>query len=201
MTRSLGSRRRELMRDEIAREAIELFVSRGFESVTVDDIAAAAGTSQRTFFRYFATKDDIVLDYERRLRLRLTEALLDRPEDEDAVTALREAFKQTARVAPADRDRVLQHARILRESPGLRVRANGERFAEDSDLLAAIAGRLRLPDGHLEVRVVVAAMTAVATQEFWVWVDGGGRGDPAERIAAALALVERGLAVIGEESR
>jgi AcrR family transcriptional regulator len=193
MTQPLSVRRRQLLRDEISRVAIELFAERGFESVTVDDIATAAGTSPRTFFRYFATKDDVVLDYERRLKARLVEALRSRPDDEHAVEALREAFKQTARVAPNDRPRVLQHARILRRSPGLRVRANGERFAEDAELTALTAERLGPHASDLHVRVIVTAMTAVAVQEFWAWVDGGGRGDPAERIAAALMLVEQGL--------
>lgn len=201
MTQPLSSRRRELLRDEIARVAIELFAERGFETVTVDDIAAAAGTSQRTFFRYFATKDEIVLDYERRLRVRLAEAVAARPADEDAVTALRESFKQTARVAPADRGRVLQHARILRESPGLRMRANGERFAEDAELTTLIAARLGAPVSDLSVRVIVTAVTAVAIQEFWAWVDdGGGHEDPAERMAAALALIEQGLGSLRKEN-
>lgn len=200
MTQPLSSRRRELLRDEIARVAIALFAEQGFEAVTVDDIAEAAGTSQRTFFRYFATKDEIILDYERRLRARLAEALTNRSADEDAVTALRESFKQTARVAPSDRDRVLQHARILRESPGLRMRANGERFAEDGELMALIASRLGAQVSDLPVRVIVAAMTAVAIQEFWAWVDGGGHGDPAERIEAALTLIERGLGSVREDT-
>jgi AcrR family transcriptional regulator len=181
------------MRDEFARVAIELFAERGFDAVTVDDIAAAAGSSPRTFFRYFATKDDVVLDYERRLKQRLVDALADRPEHENAVVALREAFKQTSQVKPADRARVLQHGRILRAAPDLRARAAGERFADDDALAAAIAARLGAPIDDMQTRVIVAAMTAVATQEFWVWVDTGGRGDPSERIATALSLVEKGL--------
>lgn len=196
MTQPLSARRRELLRSEIARVAIDLFVERGFEAVTVDDIAAAAGTSQRTFFRYFATKDEIILDYERRLKLRLVDALRARPDGENAVEALREAFKQTARVAPGDRTLVQRHARILRESPTLRARANGERFADDGELSTLIAARLGRQSSELLVRVVVTAMTSVAIQEFWAWVDAGGRGDPAEKIEAALTLVEHGLGSI-----
>lgn len=49
-------------RDEIRRAATELFLERGFDEVTVDDVAAVAGVSARTLFRYFPTKEDLVLD-------------------------------------------------------------------------------------------------------------------------------------------
>ena len=71
MTETLVERRRRLLRDEIGMIAVELFASRGFDAVTVDDIAEAAGTSPRTVFRYFASKDEIVLYLARRLDARL----------------------------------------------------------------------------------------------------------------------------------
>src|SRR5437763_2139396 len=112
-------RRRRIVRAEIGRVAVGLFAERGFEAVTVDDIAAAAGTSPRTFFRYFATKDDVVLDYERRLHDRLVAAYDDQPESVGAVTALRQAYTVTSRIEPGDRPRVLSLGRILATAPAL----------------------------------------------------------------------------------
>ncbi len=57
---------RDAVREQITQAAIGLFVEAGFDETTVDDIANAVGMSQRTFFRYFASKDDVVLiPYER----------------------------------------------------------------------------------------------------------------------------------------
>jgi AcrR family transcriptional regulator len=194
MTELLGDRRRRLLRDEIGRVAMGLFAERGFDTVTVDDIAATAGTSPRTFFRYFATKDEVVLDYERRVQERLLAALIDRPASEGPVDALREAYLATSHVEPADRAKVVQRGRILAAAPALRARVHGERLAEDEALVAQIANRLGGRQREVRARIIVAAMGAVAATEFRAWVDDGGRGDPAERIGAGLAMLEAGLA-------
>jgi AcrR family transcriptional regulator len=191
---SLVDRRRRLVRADIGRVAINLFAERGFDAVTVDDIAAAAGISQRTFFRYFATKDEVVLDYERRLHERLVAVVADRPTEEGPVTALRNAYLATSQVAPEDRDHVVQLGRILAAAPELRATAHGARTTSNDDLVELIAARMGMPAADARPRGVVAAMTAVAAVEWAAWVEGGGDGDPAERIGAALALVEVGLA-------
>jgi AcrR family transcriptional regulator len=201
MTELLGDRRRRLMREELGRIAVRLFAEHGFDNVTVDEIAAAAGTSPRTFFRYFATKDEIVLDYERRLQERLLEALRSRPMTEGAVEALRQAYIATSRVEPADRQRVLQLGRILEAAPALRARASGERLAEDRAIAEHIAERLGTRADDAKVRVIVAAMGAVSATEFRVWVDRGGKGDPAERISEALTVLETGLGQLDRDVR
>jgi AcrR family transcriptional regulator len=201
MTELLSERRRRLMREELGRIAVRLFAEHGFDNVTVDEIAAAAGTSPRTFFRYFATKDEIVLDYERRLQERLLEALRSRPMTEGPVEALRQAYIATSRVEPADRQRVLQLGRILEAAPALRARASGERLAEDRAVAENIAERLRTRARDARVRVIVAAMGAVSATEFRAWVDSGGKGDPAERISEALTLLEAGLGQLDRDVR
>lgn len=193
MTEALSERRRRLLRDEIGRVAMRLFAEHGFDNVTVDDVAAAAGTSPRTFFRYFPTKDEIVLDYERKLQVRLVEALHDRPSDEGPVEALRKAYIQTSHVEPADRGRVLQLGRVLDGAPALRAQVNGERIAEYPELAQQLAERLGTDPTDSRIRVIIASMGAVAATEFRTWVDSGGKGDPAERIAEALAVLEGGL--------
>lgn len=193
MTELHSDRRRRLMRDDVRSIAIELFADRGFDDVTVDDIAEAAGISARTFFRYFATKDEVVLAYESRLHERLLTALRNRPAGEDGVEALREAYIATSHVEPANRDRVLLLGRILTRASALRTRAIGERLVEDQALVSDVARRLGVKPGDTRARVVVAAMSAVAVAEFRAWVDDNGKGDPAARISAALAMIEHGL--------
>jgi AcrR family transcriptional regulator len=193
VTETFVERRRRLVRDEIGRVAIELFAARGFDAVTVDDIAEAAGTSQRTFFRYFATKDDIVLALARRLDERLVDALDARPANEGAVAALREAYCATSHVEPAERERVLQVAKVLAEAPALRARAHGEYVGENAEIVARLAARMGVPVDDRRVRVLVATFAAVASVEFTTWAEAGGAGDPSEAIRSALALLEDGL--------
>jgi len=161
--------------------------------VTVDDIAAAAGTSPRTFFRYFATKDEVVLDYERKLQERLLIALKARPPDEGPVEALRQAYIETSHVEPGERGRVLQLGLVLENAPALRARATGERIAEDTAITEHLAKRLGAQRDDARLRVIIASMGAVAEKEFRTWVRRGGKGDPAKRISEALALLEAGL--------
>src|SRR3954453_2531130 len=70
---TLPARRRRLMRADIERVAMRMFLDRGYDAVSVDDIAEAVGMSSRTFFRYYATKDEVLSSYRRGL----SEALVD----------------------------------------------------------------------------------------------------------------------------
>jgi AcrR family transcriptional regulator len=196
MTDSLAVRRRRLLRDEIGRIAVNLFAERGFDSVTVGEIAAEAGLSERSFFRYFASKDEVLLDYERQVWDRLIAAVAARPADEGPVTALRQAFLVTSHVLPQDRDRVVQLGAILARAPELRARSRGERLLNDDELIALVAKRFSgsRAEARSAARVIVSAMNSVAAAEFSAWVGGGGRGDPAARIGKALAILETGLA-------
>lgn len=198
MTEALTDRRRRLVRDDIGRAAVRLFAERGFDGVTVADIALAAGISERTFFRYFATKDEVLLAYERHVWERLVAAVAARPAGEGPVTALREAFLSTSHVEPADRVRVAQLGGILAQAPELNARSRGQRLINDSDLIELIAARFpaNTSTTRNQARVIVTAMNAVAAAEFGAWAQSGGRGDPAVRIGAALALLEDGLAQV-----
>lgn len=196
MSEQLAERRRRLLREEISRVAVNLFAEKGFDNVTVSEIATAAGLSERTFFRYFATKDDVLLEYEQHLWLRLGDALAARPSGEGPVTALREAFLATSHVEPQNRDRVLQLGRILAQAPDLQARSHGRRLVDDDEIVELVAKRIGGPRAKSRAiaRVIVAAMNAVAATEFNAWVTTGGRGDPAQRIGEALRMLEEGLA-------
>jgi AcrR family transcriptional regulator len=193
VSETLTERRRRLLRDEIGRIAVDLFATRGFDAVTVDDIAQSVGTSQRTFFRYFASKDAIVLDLARRIDQRLLDALDARPASEGACTALRNAYCSTSHVEPANRERTLQLAKVLSGAPELRAKAHGEYVNDSHELIFRLAKRMGVPASDRRVRVLATSVTAVVSDEFNRWADGGGRGDPSEAIAAALDVLEIGL--------
>lgn len=196
MTEPLTDRRRRLVREDIGRAAVRLFAERGFDGVTVADIADAAGISERTFFRYFATKDEVLLAYERHVWERLVAAVAARPAGEGPVTALRAAFLVTSHVEPADRVRVAQLGGILAKAPELNARSRGYRLINDAELIELIVARFPADTAatRSHARVIVTAMNAVAAAEFGAWAESGGRGDPSARIAAALTLLEDGLA-------
>lgn len=187
-------RRRDHVAADIRRIALELFDERGFDEVSVQDIAASAGMSSRTFFRYFASKDDVLLDYQRGLQARLLKALRDRPAGEPAVAALRNAFVETSTVNPEEHDAVVQRARVLAAAPTLRARAHGERAGEHAALGELLAARLALTDASDSLPIIVAAAMSAAAVAAWDdWVSKGGDGNPGEAIGAALDLLTRGL--------
>ena len=193
---SVLASKRDAVRAGLARVAIDLFARDGFEAVTIEEIARAAGISARTFFRYFPSKDDIVLELESRLHDRLLSAFEERPEHESAVEALRRAYVVTSTVSPQDRDRVLRVGRILTSSPALRSASYGRPWADGAPIVGRVAERMGIRARDPRPRLIVAAMAAVATAEWHAWVDDGGIGDPAERIDAALEALENGLGAL-----
>ncbi len=89
---SLRERTRRAVQKEIANAAMRLFVDRGFETTTIDDIAAAAGMSRRSVFRYFATKEEIVVGKLNLGTEEMLATLRERPLDEPVWTSLRRVF-------------------------------------------------------------------------------------------------------------
>lgn len=140
---TLRDHARTAVRAEVMRQAWLLFAEQGFEATTVDQVAAAAGMSRRTFFRYFTGKDELVLERLVEAGQRIADALRDRPPDEEAWPALRAAFDEV--VLPqqeyAGPSRALQH--MLRSEPGVRATVQ-ERRRRWQDLLAPLVEE-RLP--------------------------------------------------------
>src|SRR3954451_25459323 len=95
-TRTRGPGLRELtrrtVRAQIAERAVQLFIAQGFEETTVEQIASEVGMSARSVFRYFDTKEDMVVGSMQEAGDRLAAALADRPAGEGAWQALRAAL-------------------------------------------------------------------------------------------------------------
>ncbi|MGE0881100.1 MAG: TetR family transcriptional regulator [Acidimicrobiia bacterium] len=193
---SVRERSRRHMLGEITAIALRLFAERGYENVTVDEIAAEAGISSRTFFRYFATKDEVITQFSRRLVERLLDALAARPESEGAVTALRNAYVETSAVAPANRKAVVQQQSFMRSSRSLFASTLETQASGQDDVAALLATHMGLRGVDTRCRTIAAAMNAVAGAAFQDWVESGGKGDPSERVGSALDLLIHGLGAL-----
>jgi AcrR family transcriptional regulator len=173
----LAQTRRRAVEREIEDVALGLFLERGFTSVTMDDVAAAVGTSRSSLFRYFPTKEDILLVSMRETGRRLADTLRDRPAHESAWQAVTVVLLGFAGEFDAGADAARRRARLLADTPSLQQSLAGKHrdwqlvFAEE--LLPRITGRAA--DRHLKAQAVaacaLACLDAAATE--WARADAG----------------------------
>jgi AcrR family transcriptional regulator len=176
------------MRAEVSVVALELFAERGFDSTTVDDIARAAGMSRTSFFRYFPTKEDVVLGHLDELGRSMARTLADRPVDEDPWETLRAGCRAVYEDAPKQ---ALSLGRMLRDTPSLKARQQ-EKQARWQDLfIPEIATRLGISDDPHDPRprALVAAGLACLDAAFQAWTAADGD-------VAMTVLVDRAFAVV-----
>ena len=172
MPTRLQERKRDLVRDAISDAAWRLFAAEGYEATTVADIARGAGVSRRTFFRYFSSKEDVVVGTSDALAEDLLAAFARRPPEEPPLDAIREALRPlvVSRLADARQARAI--VRLLRESRTLR-RAMLERHARMEERLAALLAERTGADRRKDPTPALLAFVtrALLDTAFNVWYD------------------------------
>jgi AcrR family transcriptional regulator len=201
----LRERKKARTRASIREHALRLFREHGYQATTVEQIAAAAEVSPSTFFRYFPTKEDVVLQDD--MDVRMVEALSRQPRDLAPIAAIRAALRQAwASFTPAEWEGIREGGRLSVEVPEIRGRSMNELSRVMNALTAVLAQRAgRAPD-DLEVRVLAGAVVGVMMgvllpEGFGPGADVGtemhsmedlGPGT-ADRLDRALALLEAGF--------
>jgi len=191
----LRERKKARTRASLREHALRLFRDQGYTATTVEQIAAAAEVSPSTFFRYFPTKEDLVLQDD--MDTRLIEALEQQPPDLGAVAAVRAVTKQVfASYTAADVDVLTETTRLTMTVPEVRARAMDE-FARSIAVVAdAVARRAGRPADDLAVRTVAGAIIGVImaiTLPWEGWTEQASFEDSFARIDEGLALLEAGL--------
>lgn len=154
----LRERKRLKTRDTIRRSALELFQQRGFESTTVQEIAELAEVSESTLFRYFPTKEDLVLDDD--LDPLLTAAIRSQPSELSDLDALRAAFRSVFAALGTEEELAQMRERIVLVTgvPSLRARML-DQFFQDAVLLAdTLAERRGRSRSDFGTRVLAGAV-------------------------------------------
>lgn len=163
------------VRRELVRAAVDLFTARGYDDTTVDDIAAAAGVGRRTFFRYFAGKEDAVSpDHELGLS-RIAEVFATAHPDEPVLSLTLRAGETVFELYLADPDTARKRFALVHAVPALRDREAAMVHRYRRLFTRELTARLHaVDDGDLRAAVTAAAVVAAHNQALRGWLVEGG---------------------------
>ncbi|MEV4282062.1 TetR family transcriptional regulator [Actinoplanes xinjiangensis] len=194
---SMAERKRRLVAGELRDAALMLLATKGFDAVTVDDIAAVAGVSRRTFFRYFASKEDVVVRFLADMGASVVTELAARPRAEPPSAALRHAIwvplaACTDRADHTERARIV--VRLILDTPALHARWLDRQSRWRDALAAELAARHRLdpdtdPYPRMAAGMAMLALDTVLRQ----WQPGADEQRLAELTDQAFAVVAPAL--------
>lgn len=194
-TRQGGARAlaRRAVKAQVSAMALDLFVVQGYDVTTVDDICAAVGISRSTFFRYFSSKEDVLLADTADANEHLVAALRARPDSESVWEALRRSLDAMIDRYAGDPERSRRLAILITTTPALAAAHHEKNARWSSTLLPEIARRLGAepadPADPRPAALVAAALGCVdATIAAWAASDGR---EPLSRI------LDRAMSAVG----
>ena len=194
----LRERTRRAVQAEIGATAMRLFLEQGFDDTTMEQIAGEAGISRRSLFRYFGTKEDIVLGYLVEAGFVVKDALEARPVGEQPWEALRAALESLTFVSGYSPEKNLAISKMLYETPSLHAGHLEKQLRWQELLVPNIQMRLGeapsaetndAPDPRAQA-IVACALTCLDVANE-VWTRSDGKEDLARLYDEAVAAVRR----------
>ncbi|NUP00893.1 MAG: TetR family transcriptional regulator [Nonomuraea sp.] len=199
----LRERKKEQTRRRIAETALRLFDERGYDAVTVNEIADAAGVAKVTLFAYFPSKECLALDG---VADDTAAVVAGRPEGCSPLEALRAHYRATAAggAGEVDVEGLLTRIRVISANPALLAAVHRTHMGARHELAAALAGDV---PGELTAQLMAAQITAVITtlqEVFFQRLTSGASLEEAGRrlagdVETAFDLLENGFSSIKEE--
>ncbi len=197
----LRDRKKLATRRALRHAALELVAARGFSNVTVEDIAAAADVSPRTFFNYFPSKEAALLADDPELLVELRSAMRSRPADEAVLDVVRSVMKsklaESAHLLDEGSDplETLRRMKAVLADPHLRAVFVAHMGTIERCIAEGIAERLGtdLAEDPYPSLVAVSSTSALRLA-FALWARSGGRARFASLVDAAFAALRSGLA-------
>ncbi|MFC9287837.1 TetR family transcriptional regulator [Streptomyces sp. NPDC057052] len=179
------------MRDALVAAAFRLFLERGYEQTTVDDIVALAGVGRRSFFRYFPSKEDVVFPDHERCLADMTAFLAASDEGHEPVRRVCDAARLVLRMYAENPSFSVQRYRLTKQVPGLRAYELSVVWRYERALAEYLRGRFSgRPDGNLRADVIAAAVVAAHNNALRSWLRSDGTGDASTTVDHALGYVQ-----------
>ncbi|HEX9358789.1 MAG TPA: TetR family transcriptional regulator [Streptosporangiaceae bacterium] len=179
-------RKKQRTRDALIQAAMELFAAQGYDHTAVHEITDAVDVSERTFFRYFASKEDLVLSFVRDGQTAFAGALAARPPEEDPFTAARQAFQISLRELPGRTGEVASYLSVMGlidSTPALLAAYLRYVHDHDDEIIQVLALREGVDPASDRRPRVLAAM--IGSLVFLANRDWRAGGDPTPEAMAA----------------
>lgn len=184
----IRERKKHETREALHRAALRLYLAQGPDAVTISDICDAAGVSRRTFFNYFESKDDAVMDWnEERAGGSVAERIAARPDQEEPLEAVHQAVR-TGIVRLLEHETWRQRQLLVSRHPRLVPLAFAGNRRTRGLMAEAIARRIGAEPDDRYPRVLAAAANAVAQAALAQW-------DPEDSGAALLEILDASFAM------
>lgn len=191
---SMAERKRQLVAHELTEAALQLLAREGFDAVTIDEIATTAGVSKRTFFRYFASKEDVVVQLLADLGAGMRTELAARPTDERPSAALLAAVRVPIAACGDHVDRALGVVQLILRTPALLGRFLERQAQWREELTRELADRLGLDaDAELYPRLAAGMALTAFDAVLHRWSASDGREDPIALLDDAFAVIAPAL--------
>jgi AcrR family transcriptional regulator len=192
---SLRERKKQATRRAIHEAAFEMVDQFGLSGVTIEAISDRAGVALRTFWAYFSSKEDAVLDRDPARPQALRAALLARPADEDILSALRRVLDEDLAGRIVDRGRALRRGLLIRREPQLMAAVAATYDEIERELVHGVAQRMGMdPDADLFPGLIVNAACGAYRIAQLRWSDRKGRPSLQDLVDEAFEHLARGLA-------
>jgi len=170
--------KREETRRRLMREGQRLFAEQGFDRTTVDEIAAAAGVSRRTFFHYFDSKEDVVLSRKDDFESALLQAIRTAPPETPLLEVAEQAVLAAMGLFNAEEARLLEQ--LKRDTPALRARDHGKYERLERSIAGALAERSGASPDDLRTRLDAMLVTGILRVGGSEWASALAAGVPME---------------------
>ncbi|MFI9766285.1 TetR family transcriptional regulator [Streptomyces sp. NPDC052415] len=179
------------MREALVAAAFRLFLERGYEQTTVDDIVALAGVGRRSFFRYFPSKEDVVFPDHERCLADMTAFLAASAPDVEPVGRVCDAARLVLRMYAENPTFSVQRYRLTKQVPGLRAYELSVVWRYERALAEYLRARFAARrEGTLQADVIAAAVVAAHNNALRSWLRSDGRSDASATVDHALGYVQ-----------
>ncbi|MFF3488839.1 TetR/AcrR family transcriptional regulator [Streptomyces sp. NPDC002701] len=187
---TLWDRTRQLASQEILKTALRLFIEQGYDETTIAQIAREAGVSQRTLFRYFGTKEDLLGGGQDRFGQVLMDAISEQPADAGVWEALRAGVAAVLALHDS-REQALERFRLLHNTASLRAGWLEKRLRFQENLLPLIETRMDAATGSdgAKARAMIATAFACLDAASMTWATNDGKGEIMDLYDECLAAV------------
>lgn len=162
-------RKRRQTRERIEQAAMSLFLERGFDATTIEEITERADVSKRSFFDYFPSKEDVVFAWQDGFAERMMTAIASRPLDEPSVRTVQYGIVET--IVSVSDDRALALAELIRCTPALKARDQLKYANLEAKLTEALFARSRDEDERKRMRLLAAVVMVALRAGGEAWND------------------------------